>query len=102
MPVSFFTSVSPAPAPACHSPDTVTFAASFEYTLNVTLLSGRISGDTILAGALKAGRAAGAAAGREGSCPETKKEEIKIVTNVTIPVFKFSFILKSPIGLIIL
>jgi hypothetical protein len=55
----------------------------------------------IYPGILKAGLAAGAAAGRAGSCPKLEIEINKIVTNVTNAVFTLSFIFKSPNILII-
>jgi hypothetical protein len=83
IPVSFRTRFSLPPYPDCHSPETLTVVASLEYTLKVTLLSGRISGEMILAGLLTWGRGAGASALVTRSCPETENEIRQIVTIVT-------------------
>jgi len=64
------------------------------------LLSGNISGDTILGGILNAGLAAGAAAGRAGSwAAEVTAIKKRIVTNVTNKELEVFFIL---CGLLIL
>jgi hypothetical protein len=94
------TRVSIALRPDCHSPATVTFVASFEKTRKVTLPSGKSSGETILAGILNAGLAAGGfAAGLAGSWAfdeNVAMHNTRIVTFVTNTDFKLFFIIIPP------